>query len=233
MDPRLDLDKVIRPTLARMEDSIIFNLFGRAQYKTNDIIYTPGGIQIPNFDGSFLDYLLKGTEVLHATAGRYMHPEEHPFFNDIPSISFPRKIESSPVRKTDINVNFKIKLIYLDALQKICEQGDDSHYGSSAIWDIRCLQDLSRRIHYGTYVAESKFQQEPECYSKLIRTNDIKGIRAKLTDKNVERAVLERVREKGKRYNVNPEFIVEFYEQKIIPLTIEVEVEYFLKRGID
>ena len=32
---------------------------------------------------------------------------------------------------------------------EICQDRDDSNYGSSATRDIECLQALSRRIHYG------------------------------------------------------------------------------------
>ena len=88
----------VRQKLARLEDSIMFALFERAQYCFNSKIYTPGAIKIPSFvvhagkkdfftldypftlsvqyfHGSFLDYLLQGTEFLHSTAGRYAHPE--------------------------------------------------------------------------------------------------------------------------------------------------------------
>lgn len=40
----------------------------------------------------------------------------------------------------------------------ITEVGDDGNYGSSAMYDVFCLQALSRRIHFGKFVAEAKFR---------------------------------------------------------------------------
>jgi len=37
MNQKLKLDDDVRPILVRMEDSIILDLFERAQFKTNDI----------------------------------------------------------------------------------------------------------------------------------------------------------------------------------------------------
>lgn len=36
--------------------------------------------------------------------------------------------------------------------------GDDNNHGSAATLDILCLQALSKRIHYGKFVAEAKFR---------------------------------------------------------------------------
>lgn len=230
MDSALDLEKVIRPKLARMEDSIILALFERAQFKTNDIIYVPSGIPIPNFEGNFFEYMLYGTEKLHACLGRYVHHEEHAFSSNLPEPITSRKKDYCPIKKININLNQKIKQVYFEAIQDICEHGDDNQYGSSAACDITCLQALSRRVHYGQLVAESKFQQDEEKYSGLIKAKDRQGIIKKLLDKNAEKKILERVKEKGKRYNVDSKFIANFYKNKIIPLTIEVEVEYLLQR---
>lgn len=40
----------------------------------------------------------------------------------------------------------------------ICEPGDDEQHGSSVVCDVSVLQALSRRVHLGKFVAESKFQ---------------------------------------------------------------------------
>jgi chorismate mutase len=229
-DPRLDLDKVIRPTLIRLEDSIIFSLFERSHFKINYKIYVPGAIKIPDFNGSFFDFLLYGTEAIHAKAGRYAHPEEHAFSQNLSVPVIDRKEFDRPIKETDININNRISEAYFEALKKICDSGDDKHYGSAAVCDIDCLQKLSRRIHYGTYVAEAKFQQDSENYVKLIQAGDVEAIIEKLTNKKVESAVLQRVAEKGERYQIDSKFIADFYREKVIPMTIDVEVEYFMKR---
>lgn len=43
----------------------------------------------------------------------------------------------------------------------ICEPGDDEQHGSSVVCDVSALQALSRRVHLGKFVAESKFQVTP------------------------------------------------------------------------
>jgi hypothetical protein len=48
------------------------------------------------------------------------------------------------------------------------------------------LQALSKRIHYGKFVAEAKFQAQPEKYSQLISQRDSQGILDLLTDRAVE-----------------------------------------------
>lgn len=45
-----------------------------------------------------------------------------------------------------------------EVVPMICEPGDDEQHGSSIICDINALQALSRRIHLGKFVAESKYQ---------------------------------------------------------------------------
>ncbi len=229
MVKKIDLERV-REELTRLEDNIIISLFNRIQFRLNKKIYIPGRIEIPNYKGSFLDFLFSGTEKLHASAGRYLDQEEHPFYSDTPTDTIiQRKVEDIGLKRT-VNLNPKIKKLYLEALPLICQSGDDNKYGSAAIADINCLQNISRRVHIGEQVAEAKFQEDPEGYIKFIRTEDREAILRKLTNTNVEKMILSRVKEKGERYNINPKFIWKFYKEKIIPLTKEVEVRYLIKR---
>lgn len=48
------------------------------------------------------------------------------------------------------------------------------------------LQALSKRIHFGKFIAEAKFQAETERYSQLIRDNNADGIMDALTNLAVE-----------------------------------------------
>ena len=106
----------IRNVLIRQEETIIFALVERAQFKQNEIIYAPGGIPIPNFDGSFVEYLLHGTEALHATVRRYTSPDEHPFFKNLPEPILPVDAYDFPINKTNVNINDKIKEIYINKI---------------------------------------------------------------------------------------------------------------------
>ena len=55
----------IRDSLIRQEDSIIFNLIERTQYKLNLPAYDKTAIPVPGFDGSLMEFLLRETEILH------------------------------------------------------------------------------------------------------------------------------------------------------------------------
>lgn len=89
-----------------------------------------------------------------------------------------------------INLNPKIMHLYLhQLLDAITAPGDDSNYGSAAMYDVLCLQALSQRIHYGKFVAEAKFRAQKDKYTLLILDQDAEGIMTALTDKAVEKRV--------------------------------------------
>ncbi|KAJ2411336.1 chorismate mutase aro7, partial [Coemansia sp. RSA 2524] len=73
------------------------------------------------------------------------------------------------------------------------------NYGSSATRDIECLQALSRRIHYGKFVAESKFQ-DPKThdeYVRLIKEKNRDRLMELLTNTRVEELLLKRLKAKA------------------------------------
>jgi len=157
----------------------------------------------------------------------------------LPLLSFPDVLKPNTV-----NLNNKIMSLYLEKLLCLfCAEGDDAQYGSSATADIAVLQALSKRIHFGKYIAEAKFLADEEVYTKLIQQKDIEGIRSKLVNVAVEQKLLQRVQKKAatygqeidqpdaeKRFKVPPELFVKLYKEYIIPLTIEVEILYLLQR---
>jgi len=87
----LSLDRM-RATLIRQEETMIFALVERAQFRQNGIIYKAGGVpglgvppgsvsvQEEEEELSFLDFMLTGTEALHSNVRRYESPQEHAFF---------------------------------------------------------------------------------------------------------------------------------------------------------
>ncbi|GJD08436.1 Chorismate mutase 3, chloroplastic [Galdieria sulphuraria] len=223
---RLKLED-LRERLIRQEESIIFALVERAQFMTNDVIYRPGGIEIPGFSGSFTEFLLCELEKGYALVRRYTSPDEQAFFPDIlpepilPPLSFPETIVPNT-----INLNSKIYDVYVqDIVPVICEAGDDQNYGSSAMYDVACLQAISKQ------------------YSKHIRNGDTNALNELLTDPQVEKRLAKRVINKASAYGrdiddsgaldtykVEPQIIAELYRKHIIPLTKQVEVLYLLQR---
>lgn len=170
----------IRNSLIRQEETIIFALIERAQYRRNCIVYENGGfgdLGIPTgstpLEGedsgttlSFLEYMLVGTEALHCAVRRYTSPEEHAFFPErlpggqmeaLPRLQYPQDLLSSEGGASSVNFNKVLLQKYIEKIvPSLTKQGDDEQHGSTVLADIAVLQALSRRIHYGKFVAESK-----------------------------------------------------------------------------
>lgn len=164
-----------------------------------------------------MDYLLREQERLQSRVRRFQSPEEYPFFPDVLEESILQPLQYPKIlHENDVNVNEVIKKRYIEEiLPAVCpkfgpqreDRGEtQENYGSSATCDVSCLQALSRRIHFGKFVAESKFQKEPERFVKMIKENDRAGIDAAITDSKVEQKVLERLGLKAKTYGTDPAF---------------------------
>jgi chorismate mutase len=154
----------IRNTLIRQEETIIFALIERAQFKQNKKVYVGGGMELRKVKESFLDFILAEREKLDSRVGRYTSPDENAFFPaqllqpELPVLNYPVVIQPNA-----INVNTKIKSLYVsDILKQLCAEGDDGQYGSAVVCDVAVLQAMSKRIHYGKFVAESKFMSQQE-----------------------------------------------------------------------
>lgn len=90
---------------------------------------------------------------------RYTSPDEYPFSHIklpdpiLPILEFPQILKPN-----DININDKIKDCYINQILSIITlDRDDGNYGSAATRDIEALQLISRRIHFGKFVAEGMF----------------------------------------------------------------------------
>eukprot|EP00667_Euglena_gracilis_P011895 EG_transcript_12179 len=249
---RLNLED-LRQNLIRQEETIIFALIERSQFPANPEVYATGSHEgllrndtLPK-ELSFLDYMLRETERLHSLVRRFTSQEECAFFpKDLPHPILPLLQGPRVLFPNSINVNARVKALYLNCiLPRICAPGSDSNtYGSTSVTDIAVLQAISKRIHFGKFIAESKFQEAPEKYTALIQANDTQGIMDLLTNVAVEERVLQRVEMKaslfgsdvqdtGPRpevYKVPPAVIRELYRDLVIPLTKEVEVLYLLQR---
>lgn len=124
--------------------------------------------------------MLIETEKLHSKVRRYTSPEEHPFYESflpppiLVELNFPALLS---VKKSDVDVNSEVMRWYVEKIiDRLCVPGDDEQHGSSVLCDINALQALSRRVHYGKFVAESKFLSKPELYKQLVKNGDVLGI---------------------------------------------------------
>ncbi|KAK8991738.1 hypothetical protein V6N11_062734 [Hibiscus sabdariffa] len=238
--------QMVRDSLIRQEDTIVFSLIERARFPLNSPAYDPS---TPGFCGSLVEFFVKKTEAVQATAGRYENPEEHPFFPDnlppslVPHFKYPEVLHPAAM---SININKVIWDMYFNKLLPLfVAPGDDGNYASTAASDLECLQVLSRRIHYGKLVAEVKFRNEQKDYEPPIRAQDRDALASLLTFADVEEAVKKRVAKKAMtfgqevklgdngdkgKYKVDPAVVSGLYGDWVIPLTKEVEIEYLLRR---
>jgi len=270
-DDPLSLER-IRSVLIRLEETIIFGLIERAQFAHNPKIYIKGAFKEltdTGFDGSWLDWFIFETENFHAKARRYTGPDEHPFtpLDKLPKpvlkpIDFPKILYPNTV-----NVNASILSFYTHAIvpritrqttlalaarkraQGVNGDGeyeDDGNYGSAATLDIEILQAISKRVHYGKFVSESKFREDPAAFVPHILNPNPARLDALITKPAVEKALLERLVKKAQTYGrdlgptgepkgdtvmkIDSEGVRDLYENYIIPLTKEVEVDYLLQR---
>lgn len=262
----------IRSILTRLEDTIIFSLIERAQFAHNPKIYERGvfgELKALQFNGSWLEWFLKETEIFHAKARRYTSPDEYPFTYGLPDPILPVPDYAPILHPNKINVNASILSFYIRTivprislqatLTLAClkrskgitgddEFEDDGNYGSAATVDVEVLQAISKRVHYGKFVSESKFRQDPATFIPLIQRGDAEALAALITNPEVERRLLVRLRKKAMLYaqdfasdgeplpncsskgKIDVDCVVDLYESYIIPLTKEIEVEYLLKR---
>jgi len=205
---------------------------------------------------SFMEWLLLETEQVHGKIRRYTSPDEHPFFPSyqaplvLPPIEYPGVLHEGAARA--VNINGRVMDMYVnELLPGISGEGDDANYGSAAMHDVLLLQALSKRIHYGKFVAEAKFRQQTAEYTALIEAGDAEGIMATLTNLAVEDKVVERVRMKAAtfgqeglgaaegatelphstlEFKVRPEQVADLYRKWVMPLTKDVQVAYLLRR---
>ena len=193
--------------------------------------------------------MLRGQERLHSLIRRYESPDEYAFFPEalerpiLESLHYPDILHPN-----DVNVNSQIKTSYIDTiLPRVCSASndvveDEKNYGSASIRDVECVQALSRRIHFGKFVAESKFRQETHRFVRLIQDKDRQSIDAAITNAKVEEEVLKRLKLKAETYGREPstgdekhlridvDAFVAMYKDIVIPLTKVVEVEYLMQR---
>lgn len=238
----------IRDVLIRMEDTVLFDLIERSQFMQNPLDYQPNAF--PALKGTFLDWFLSETERTHSKVRRYDAPDENAFFPEVlepsilPELTIPEVL--APYQK-EINVNSQIKEFYISKIiPAISVPGNEpQNLGSCAVCDVNCLQSISRRVHFGKFVAESKFLSETDRFIHLIKNKDVAGLDAAISNMEVERQVLDRVRAKADSYGtdpslrysekkglskVDPDVIMGIYRDCIIPLTKIVEVDYLLRR---
>jgi len=235
----------IAATLEGFEENIIYSLLDRVQYCTNTVIYKEGKSGFAGeLNKSLFSIRLRSQEEMDARFGRFFVAEERPFTRRLPRSRRTTRPAKTGLAITDFNlINLTPEILdsYLKLVSRMCRRGDDRHYGSSVEHDVSALQAISRRIHYGAmYVAESKYRSNPVQWEDLIKAHDAAGLLTLLTRKKVEERIINRIRQKvvfiqkhvnlKVRCKIDPDTVVRYYRDTIIPLTKQGEIMYLLKR---
>lgn len=243
--PDLDL---IASVLEGLEETIIYKLLDRAQFRVNRRAYTPGESDFTGEERfSLFDVRLRYQEELDAKFGRFMVPEERPFNTGLPHSARRVHAPENCLRIDEydsVNLTGEITQAYLDVLPLLCEDGDDFQYGSSTEHDVIAVQAISRRIHFGAmYVAESKYRSNSTAYDRAVVAGDTAELERMLTRPEVEERIYERIVSKVEylqarinrtvRRVVDPLIVRDMYRNSIIPLTKRGEILYLLSRRSD
>lgn len=240
----LTLDRVAS-SLEALEETIIHKLIDRAQFRANPPAYERGGSGFAGESSrSLFELRLRYTEEMDAQFGRFGVPEERPFTTALPPSRRVANVPDTGLHVRDfacISVAPEVLESYRGLIAAICQPGDDGHYGSSVEHDIFALQAISRRVHFGgVYVAECKYLEDPTGYAALAAARDTTGLLSKLTRQSVEDRIVARVSEKvaqiqhavnaSVRVRIDPDTLVTYYRDTIIPLTKQSEVLYLVNR---
>jgi chorismate mutase len=160
-----------------------------------------------------MDWMLQEQEKIHSRVRRYQSPDEYPYFPEALSEPILKPLSYKEVlHPNTVCVNDQLKKDYIEhILPAACsyagrpDRGEaQENYGSAAVADVACLQALSHRIHFGKYVAESKFRSETDRFTKLIQASDRKGLDDAITNAAVEQQLLERLALKARTYGTDP-----------------------------
>jgi chorismate mutase len=238
--------ETIAARLEGLEETIISKLVDRAQFSRDASAYEPGKSGFENEPvSSLFEVRLRHTEEMDSRFGRFLVPEERPFCAGLPGPQRAVHPENNFLKVKNIagiTLASEIRESYRALVGALCPSGDDGQYGSAVEHDIFALQAIARRIHFGAlYVAEIKFRQEPAEYTSLVHGGNTNALMAKLTRKSVEDAIFDRVREKvaylqGRinplvRFRIDPEVVLQYYRDTVIPLTKKGEIMYLIKRA--
>ncbi|KAG8814336.1 chorismate mutase aro7 [Serendipita sp. 399] len=216
----------IRSVLVRLEDTILFSLIERSQFAHNPRCYAKDGIPAlkeHGFDGSWLEWFLKETETFQGSRTQAsLSPDETPFTADLPPPIIPPPSYPKILHPHNVNVNPSILSYYVhhyipritqNATLAIAtanrargikgerEFDDDGNYGSAATVDVELLQAMSKRVHYGKFVSESKFRASPSDFIPHILKPNREALEGLIVKPEVERALLARVRKKATLYS--------------------------------
>jgi len=228
MDKELDLTETLRPGLDILANEIVISLKKRSRFKRNLEIYTPG-LVLGRPDLSLLEYELARMEHLHAELGRYTYANQEAFTNvSGVELIIKRSPPESPICNFPTSLGDEVMDFYIGWIRESCRAGTDSNtFGETVTSDVAALMNLIERINLGKYVAEYKFQNDPETFRKS--GGDAEKILGLIKNQKREEAVLNLASQLAAHYELDRNQAMNIF-QWMIEETKKVEVEYIQRR---
>lgn len=219
-----DLQEV-RVRLDQMTGRIISRLKDRSRFPGNRPVYEPDAVPIEGRSGiSFLQFSLEGLEQYHASLGRFTFPDQYPLLRSAGHASqVQRDVRPDDTLRVDIPITDDLVAFYLQTVETLCGPGQDPDtYGETVYIDADLLNLLNERINIGRHIAAAKIGSSPELEAIV---DDAEALSAALKDEAREAALLERVEEVARRYELDPAIARDVFRW-IMKETLALEVWY-------
>lgn len=127
-------------------------------------------------------------------------------------------------------------------LPELSKSGSNGENGFCAISDTKVLQALSKRVHHSMFLAEAKFRESPDLFEDAIKEQNAEKLRKLVTCSEANENTLRlKNREEifglfenqEKPFTMKLHLSAKLFDMYIVPLLIEVQVQYLLLKGKD
>ena len=221
----------IRPILSKFSTDFITQLQRRSAFKRNPELYVPRFI---NGSQSYFEYVLHEKEMYYKAIGRFRHDSEFPITDVSQAIS----VLPNVLRDKNCEVNCDLSGLvpcYVSIVPKICPPGEnEGREGQIADIDAETIISLGRRVNAGRYVAEYKYKNSKELRNLLREDCPEREdrVRQLVVVPDQECRVLKGVEDfvaSSKDITLDDKIVGELFRD-VIDLTVNLEVEYLLKK---
>ncbi len=220
----------LREIINRMTSHLLITVKERTRFKKNPRIYESGFFSEYCGKVSFLEHALTEKEDYYEKIGRYRADYEFRL-TDNPAAN--ERFRGENVKEPCIDVSIDTSFIlpmYAQIIDRFCAEGsDEKHLGQIVDRDVEAVLGLVRRTNIGRYVAEIKYQSNPELQTMLKEnpTDRDQRILELLIDKKRERDVITDAKEFAVRIGLDAEKTGDLFRE-IIDKTTQLELHYLL-----
>lgn len=210
--------------IEKLDDEIIELLSIRKKYLLNSKnfkVYELGGYNMYDSLSSNLDNKIYNIELKKDVNEKKTYEK---YFNEDLYKSKDNLYKNNELE--NLNLNNIIKCIYINFLYDVCKYGNDEYKDEACKLDIEILYKISERIHFGYEIIKFKYIDNKDFYDNLFETKDTSLIQYYLTNSIKQPCYLDKIKEKCINYNINDILICTFYKHFILPLNVEIQLNF-------